>query len=50
MSHLDADVNRLREAGLKFRNEIVKGPGGSQILLDDPTGNPVELFQSKKKD
>jgi catechol 2,3-dioxygenase-like lactoylglutathione lyase family enzyme len=46
---LEADVKRLREAGLKFRNEIVKGPGGSQILLDDPSGNPVELFQPTKK-
>lgn len=42
---LEAEVKRLRKAGLKFRNEIVKGPGGSQILLDDPSGNPVELFQ-----
>jgi catechol 2,3-dioxygenase-like lactoylglutathione lyase family enzyme len=40
-----AEVERLRAAGLTFRNEIVKGPGGSQILLDDPSGNPVELFQ-----
>jgi predicted enzyme related to lactoylglutathione lyase len=46
---LDAEVERLRKAGLKFRNEIVKGPGGSQILLDDPSGNPVELFQPAKK-
>jgi predicted enzyme related to lactoylglutathione lyase len=45
---LDAEVMRLREAGLKFRNDIVTGPGGSQILLDDPSGNPVELFQPKK--
>jgi predicted enzyme related to lactoylglutathione lyase len=45
---LEAEVKRLREAGLKFRNEIVKGPGGSQILLDDPSGNPVELFQPNK--
>jgi predicted enzyme related to lactoylglutathione lyase len=45
---LEAEVKRLREAGLKFRNEIVKGPGGSQILLDDPSGNPVELFQPGK--
>jgi catechol 2,3-dioxygenase-like lactoylglutathione lyase family enzyme len=45
---LDAEVQRLRKAGLIFRNEIVKGPGGSQILLDDPSGNPVELFQPKK--
>jgi catechol 2,3-dioxygenase-like lactoylglutathione lyase family enzyme len=42
---LEAEVNRLREAGLNFRNEIISGPGGSQILLDDPSGNPVELFQ-----
>lgn len=42
---LEAEVLRLREAGLKFRNEIVSGPGGSQILLDDPSGNPIELFQ-----
>ena len=45
---LEAEVKRLRKAGLKFRNEIVKGPGGSQILLDDPSGNPVELFQPTK--
>jgi predicted enzyme related to lactoylglutathione lyase len=44
---LESEVERLRQAGLKFRNEIVKGPGGSQILLDDPSGNPVELFQPK---
>ena len=46
---LETEVKRLREAGLKFRNEIVKGPGGSQILLDDPSGNPVELFQPNEK-
>jgi catechol 2,3-dioxygenase-like lactoylglutathione lyase family enzyme len=44
---LAAEVERLRAAGLSFRNEIVKGPGGSQILLDDPSGNPVELFQPR---
>ena len=37
--------DRLRKAQLRFRNEIVTGPGGSEILLDDPSGNPVELFQ-----
>ncbi|MDX8440554.1 VOC family protein [Mesorhizobium australafricanum] len=42
---LAADVARLRAAGLSFRNEIVTGPGGSQILLVDPSGNLVELFQ-----
>ena len=40
-----AEVDRLRKAGLPFRNDIVTGPGGRQILLDDPSGNPVELFQ-----
>jgi catechol 2,3-dioxygenase-like lactoylglutathione lyase family enzyme len=41
-----AEVRRLREAGVSFRNEIVTGPGGQQILLEDPSGNPVELFQA----
>ena len=40
-----ADVERLRAAGLTFRNDIVSGPGGQQILLEDPSGNPIELFQ-----
>ena len=39
------DVERLRAAGLTFRNDIVSGPGGQQILIDDPSGNPIELFQ-----
>ena len=43
-----AEVARLRAAGLSFRNEIVTGPGGSQILLVDPSGNLVELFQPAK--
>jgi catechol 2,3-dioxygenase-like lactoylglutathione lyase family enzyme len=42
---LEAEVERLRDAGLTFRNKILKGKGGSQILLDDPSGNPIELFQ-----
>ncbi len=42
---LKADVTRLRAAGVQFRNEMVTGPGGSQILLQDPSGNFVELFQ-----
>jgi catechol 2,3-dioxygenase-like lactoylglutathione lyase family enzyme len=42
---LKGEVERLRKAGLSFRSEIVSGPGGSQIVLDDPAGNPVELFQ-----
>jgi len=40
-----AEVDRLRGAGLRFRNDIVRGPGGAQILIDDPSGNPIELFQ-----
>jgi catechol 2,3-dioxygenase-like lactoylglutathione lyase family enzyme len=40
-----AEVARLRAAGVPFRNDIVTGPGGQQILLEDPAGNPVELFQ-----
>jgi catechol 2,3-dioxygenase-like lactoylglutathione lyase family enzyme len=42
---LDAEVDRLRNAGLSFRSEIVSGPGGRQILLTDPAGNLIELFQ-----
>jgi catechol 2,3-dioxygenase-like lactoylglutathione lyase family enzyme len=42
---IEREVARLREAGLTFRNDIVKGAGGSQALLDDPSGNPVELWQ-----
>ena len=42
---INGEVARLREAGLPFRNDIVTGPGGSQILLEDPSGNVVELFQ-----
>ncbi len=42
---LASEVARLRAAGLRFRNEIITGVGGAQILLDDPSGNPIELFQ-----
>ncbi len=44
-----AEVDRLRAAGLTFRNDIVSGPGGQQILLEDPSGNVVELFQPAPK-
>jgi catechol 2,3-dioxygenase-like lactoylglutathione lyase family enzyme len=46
---LASEVERLRKAGLSFRSDIVTGPGGSQIVLDDPSGNPVELFQPAKR-
>ena len=42
---IEALVDSLKQAGLKFRNDIVTGPGGKQILLDDPSGNPIELFE-----
>jgi len=42
---LAAEVETLRSAGADFRNEVVTGRGGKQILLDDPSGNPIELFQ-----
>jgi catechol 2,3-dioxygenase-like lactoylglutathione lyase family enzyme len=45
---LEAEVARLRHAGVRFRNDIVTGPGGSQILLEDPSGNPVELFLPRR--
>ena len=42
---LETDVSRLRDAGARFRNDIIEGPGGKQILPQDPSGNVVELFQ-----
>ncbi|GAA0931642.1 VOC family protein [Virgisporangium ochraceum] len=42
---IDAEVARLRAGGVAFRSDVVSGPGGRQIVLDDPAGNPVELFQ-----
>ena len=44
---LASEVERLRGAGVAFRNEIIKGPGGSQVVLDDPSSNPIELFQTR---
>lgn len=46
---LSAEVARLQAAGVPFRtHEVVTGPGGSQVIIDDPSGNPVELFQPKR--
>lgn len=42
---LDAEIGRLRAEGVSFRNDVVSGPGGRQILVEDPSGNLVELFQ-----
>ena len=46
---LPSEVARLRAAGVRFRNDIVTGPGGSQILIEDPSKNLVELFQPAKR-
>ena len=46
---LPTEVTRLRAAGVQFRNDIVTGPGGSQIRLVDPSGNIVELFQPARR-
>jgi catechol 2,3-dioxygenase-like lactoylglutathione lyase family enzyme len=48
VDRLAPEVDRLRSAGVKFRNDIVTGPGGAQILLDDPSGNPIELFEPRR--
>lgn len=45
VSDIEATVARLREHGARFRNEIVTGVGGKQILVEDPSGNPIELFE-----
>ena len=45
VENIVAEVERLGAAGVTFRNDIVTGPGGRQILLEDPSGNPIELFQ-----
>ena len=49
VDNLPAEVARLRTAGIQFRNDIVTGPGGSQVLLVDPSGNLVELFQPTRR-
>ena len=45
---LESKVTQLKEAGLSFRNEIVSGPGGKQIVLQDGDGNPIELFEARE--
>ena len=49
VGNLEAEVERLRAAGVPFRtSEIVTGPGGTQVIIDDPSGNPIELFQPRQ--
>jgi catechol 2,3-dioxygenase-like lactoylglutathione lyase family enzyme len=45
VDHLAERVAKLRQAGQRFRNDIISGPGGNQILLEDPDGNPIELHE-----
>jgi catechol 2,3-dioxygenase-like lactoylglutathione lyase family enzyme len=45
VSDLEAMASKLRQAGVLFRNEVVTGVGGKQVLIEDPSGNPVELFE-----
>lgn len=45
VADIQATVQQLKQSGVIFRNEILTGPGGKQILLEDPSGNPIELFQ-----
>lgn len=45
VADIEAEVDRLHAGGVHFRNDIVRGPGGAQILVEDPSGNVVELFQ-----
>ncbi|HYD72828.1 MAG TPA: VOC family protein [Candidatus Binatia bacterium] len=45
---IDAEVEKLCRSGVTFRNEIVRGPGGAQVLIEDPSGNVIELFEPKK--
>src|SRR3954464_9454544 len=47
---LDAEIARLEAGGVKFRNEVVTGPGGAQVLAVDPSGNLIELFQPARRD
>ncbi len=46
---LHAEIERLRDAQVHFRSDTLTGPGGSEVVLDDPSGNPVELFQPERR-
>ena len=50
VSDIESTVERLRAAGARFRNDVVVGVGGKQVLVEDPSGNPVELFQPTAKE
>lgn len=48
VADIDATVAALKATGTRFRNEPISGPGGKQVLVEDPSGNPIELFEAKK--
>jgi glyoxylase I family protein len=48
VNDLSAHIERLKKAGVRFRNQLESGPGGSQILIEDPDGNPIELHEAPK--
>ena len=49
VADIAAEVARLREAGVSFRmKDVINGPGGAQILIEDPSGNPIEIFESRR--
>jgi catechol 2,3-dioxygenase-like lactoylglutathione lyase family enzyme len=48
VADLDATIERLAAQGARFRGEITEGPGGRQILIEDPDGNPIELFEARQ--
>jgi|SRR5229473_6586729 len=48
VNDLPDQVSKLREKGVRFRSDIISGPGGRQILCDDPSGNPIELFEAAR--
>ncbi|MBS1714642.1 MAG: VOC family protein [Armatimonadetes bacterium] len=45
---IERDVRGMKDAGVRFRNDVVRGPGGSQVVIEDPSGNPIELFQPRE--
>jgi catechol 2,3-dioxygenase-like lactoylglutathione lyase family enzyme len=45
VSDIESVVQRLRDSGARFRNDVISGPGGRQVLAEDPSGNPIELFE-----
>ncbi len=49
VADIEAEAKRLAARGVKFRNAVTKGPGGAQVLIEDPSGNPIELLEPRKR-